>query len=452
MKRRSFILSLFAFLVGFAALFATAAPDKKIDNLKKEKQSISREIKDTNTKIKQKSRETSRQLSRLDALRADMERQDVIIANTRKSADSISSAMSTLQDSLNALQGQLDGLRSSYAKSLRKLQSLSRPTSVWAFVLSAPDVKQAWSRIRYLRQLSIWGSKRIESIKKVSSTIKERKSRLQTLSQERGHALERLDLASQQLARQQKETQSVVASLKKEESSLRAYLKEKQSKMKKLDNQIDRLIAEEQARQEAERKRKAAAEAERKKKAEAEKKKAEAEKKKAQQKASEEKKPETTQPAAKTEAPVEKYADEERRLTGSFESNKGRLLFPVAGKYTIIRPFGRQKHPELEHVETENSGIDIATKPGTSARAVFEGTVSAIFQQPGFNTIVMVRHGAYITIYAGLSSTSVHNGQTVKAGQTIGTIARDSDDESRAVLHFELRREREKLNPSLWVR
>ena len=117
-----------------------------------------------------------------------------------------------------------------------------------------------------------------------------------------------------------------------------------------------------------------------------------------------------------------------------------------------MRGFGRQKHPQLEHVETENSGIDIEALGSKNARAVFEGTVSATFRQPGYGTIVMIRHGNYLTIYANLDGINVKNGDKVKTGQTIGTILTDPDEENRAILHFELRKERTKLNPSLWVR
>ncbi|MDE6557004.1 MAG: M23 family metallopeptidase, partial [Duncaniella sp.] len=109
-----------------------------------------------------------------------------------------------------------------------------------------------------------------------------------------------------------------------------------------------------------------------------------------------------------------------------------------------------QPHPTLPNVETENSGIDIETRPGANVRAVFAGTVSAIFRQDGFNSIVMLRHGNYITVYAGLGSVSVKSGQNVTAGQTLGTVYTPSGDSP--LLHFEIRREREKLNPQAWVR
>ena len=100
---------------------------------------------------------------------------------------------------------------------------------------------------------------------------------------------------------------------------------------------------------------------------------------------------------------------------------------------------------------TDNSGIDIEADEG-EARAIFDGKVSAIFRQPGYNTIVMIRHGKYLTIYANLADISIKNGEEVRQGQQIGKIYADPDDNNRAILHFEIRKEKEKLNPTLWVK
>lgn len=64
----------------------------------------------------------------------------------------------------------------------------------------------------------------------------------------------------------------------------------------------------------------------------------------------------------------------------------------------------------------------------------------------------MLRHGEYLTVYAGIDRLAVKKGDKVKAGQTLGTIYSDSDDGGRSILHFEIRREREKLNPEDWIK
>ncbi len=135
-----------------------------------------------------------------------------------------------------------------------------------------------------------------------------------------------------------------------------------------------------------------------------------------------------------------------------FESLRGRLPFPVAGRYTIVKRFGRQKHPTLPHVETNNSGIDIETVSGTQAKAVCDGEISAVFRPDGYNNVVVVRHGRYMTVYANLGSLAVSTGQKIKAGQAIGSVYADPNDNGRSVLHFEVRNGRQKENPELWLR
>ncbi|MDE6627820.1 MAG: M23 family metallopeptidase, partial [Muribaculaceae bacterium] len=136
-----------------------------------------------------------------------------------------------------------------------------------------------------------------------------------------------------------------------------------------------------------------------------------------------------------------------------FNAAKGKLPFPVQGRYTIVKRFGRQKHPTLPHVETNNSGIDIAADRGAAVRAVFDGEVSAVFRPDGYNNVIVLRHGRYMTVYANLGSISVATGQKVKAGQTLGTLFADPGaPDARSVLHFEIRNQRQKENPETWLR
>lgn len=63
----------------------------------------------------------------------------------------------------------------------------------------------------------------------------------------------------------------------------------------------------------------------------------------------------------------------------------------------------------------------------------------------------MLRHGDYVTVYANVESLSVKKGDKVKTGQSIGRVFVDKSDNDRSVLHFELRHEKEKENPELWL-
>ena len=141
----------------------------------------------------------------------------------------------------------------------------------------------------------------------------------------------------------------------------------------------------------------------------------------------------------------------ERELSGSFEKNKGKLPFPLSGRYMIVGHFGQQQHQELKYVKINNNGIDLQTTPGTSARAVFDGVVTKVFVMPGYNSSVIVRHGNYLTIYSNLSEVYVKPGQKVSIRQSIGKIYSDPEEGNRTVLHFQLWKETTKLNPEPWL-
>lgn len=439
---------------------------RDIKSVRQEQKEVKDAVRQTDRAITNNTRETERKLNILNALGRKVDESRRAISLSEAGIDSLDRAITVHTDSLNALTARLEAIRKDYAASLRRQQLYPDVNSPLAFIFSASSVGDAYRRMRYLRQYDRWRSRRTAELSSAVEAVEAAKKRLEASRTSRAEALTRLRRQRDDLAREQAQTDSIVAALRKEGNNLRAVLAEKQRQADALDRELDRLIAEEQARIERERK---AAE-ERRRKEEAERKareKAEREAKAAKEKTAQDnaksqgndadakEKPEAKpKPATpKPKATLDSEAEADRKLTGSFAANKGRLLFPVAGRYRIVRGFGLQKHPELAHVKTNNSGIDIEVAPGTDARAIFNGKVSAIFRLPGYATIVMVRHGDYISLYANLASTYVKKGDTVKTGQAIGRILTGSDDDGGATtFHFELRRERAKLNPLEWVK
>lgn len=141
-----------------------------------------------------------------------------------------------------------------------------------------------------------------------------------------------------------------------------------------------------------------------------------------------------------------------RQQGGSFAAAKGQLPHPAPGPFRIVSQFGRHPLPDLPGVEYDNPGIDAEVSPGAHAQAVFAGKVSGVYVLPGFNTVVIVNHGGYYTIYANIASPSVKVGDTVSQGQGLGRIAEDSDSPGHYKIHFEVWKNRDKLNPQAWIR
>jgi septal ring factor EnvC (AmiA/AmiB activator) len=153
-------------------------------------------------------------------------------------------------------------------------------------------------------------------------------------------------------------------------------------------------------------------------------------------------------PAATTAAPADAVPEDATSL--DFRRNRGRLPWPVENGF-VARPYGRQKHPTIRTIEITNNGIDIRTDDGSAVRAVYEGVVAGVQFIPGHDYTVILQHGNYYTVYSNLSETALTKGQTVKARQAIGRVSTNAITGS-SELHFELWHQKERLNPSLWIR
>lgn len=412
----------------------TTTTTRSADKIKKEQSTTQRKISETSKRITTTDKELKRQLNSLNSLNADIRQQDATVHRLRTHIDSLGTAITSTSDSIAILESNLNDLRTAYAKALRSLQPSAGEMDAIAFVFSAGSFSEAYSRVRYLNRFSEWRRRKAADIDQAIDRISQRRQHLTGLRHQQDKACRQAEEARRSLSLKQNESEKLVTNLRRQGTQLKAELARQKKQAQALDRELDRIIAAEQqriAREEAARKAKEA------------------------------KNTKTTTRTTSSDTPSARAIASSRaetrsaattsatQLSGSFSANKGQLLFPVSGRYKIVRQFGRQPHPTQRHVVTDNSGIDIEVPTGTSARAVFDGTVSAIFRQDGFNTIVMLRHGKYLTVYAGLSACNVRQGQHIKAGHLLGSIHSDPADDNRTILHFEVRDERQKLNPIL---
>lgn len=424
-----------------AALCLTAdmAARRTRQGVRQQKQQTERQIAETNRKIKENNASISRRLNQLNLLTAQMSDTRRDIKRLQASVDSIGRESRRLEDSLQAMQQHLELIRGRYKAAVRRAHANRSSMNDMSFIFSAESFTQGYRRYRYIQEYSRWRERKTAEISSTMAEIDSARSSLEIMKQERREHIARLETERRTLASRRDSTSAIVASLKKEGKSLNRLLEQKRQEARKLDAELERLIAEEQ--------RKAAEEAERRRREE------QAKAQKSTDKSKSESKPAKKGDKSTAKPPSQPKAGETMpQLSGPFLANKGKLPMPVHGRYTIVSRFGRHKHPELKYVEVDNSGIDIEVAHGTKAHAVFGGRISAIFRQPGYDNIIMIRHGEYLTIYANIASIDVKTGDNVKAGQPLGTISADSNDNNRSILHFEIRREKQKLDPEQWLR
>jgi len=366
------------------------------------------------------------------------------IADKRKCIDTIKRDISTLNGDivllnkqLEELQRQLDDKKQKYVKSMRYMHRNSSIQNRLMFVFSAKNFTQMYRRMRFMREYATYQRAQGEMVKAKQAEVTRKHEQLTEAKQNKSTLLSRGEQERRNLENKQTEQQEVVSTLQKQQKTIQKIIEKQRKKDAELNAPIDRLIAIEVERARA----RAAAEAKRKAEAEAAKKLAEAERKNTRDSK------EHTKEVAKTKKSGEasfKMDSEDRRISGGFESNRGRLPMPITGPYRIVSHFGQYNVEGLKNVRLDNKGINIQGHGVAQARSIFDGEVSAVFSFGG-TTGVMVRHGSYISVYCNLSSVSVRRGQKVSTRQVLGTVGTDN------ILQFQLRRETAKLNPEVWL-
>lgn len=430
MIRHRIILLLAGVLLG---IFAEAQTNQKIENLKAQRGELQEQIRQSETLLLSTNKDVKSQLSDLSLINSRLRERREFIAAIEKDMAVLDADIASLGKQMKKLQGELEEKQQKYASSVRYLRKSRSIEEKLMFIFSAADLNQMYRRLRYVTEYANFQRVQGEQIKDKQQQVEAKQKELLLVKSEKDSLLVQREQERVAIEAQEKQQRALVTKLQKRQRNLQAELKKQRQQSQRLNAQIDKLIEQEIAAakkraEEEERKRKAAA------------------KKSA-------KKPESSQATAdvkgtgKKVSMMEEYAGD-RQLSGVFEKNRGKLPMPITGSYAIVSRFGQYAVEGLKNVKLDNKGIDIKGQKGAKARAIFDGEVSAVFQFGG-TTGVLVRHGSYISVYCNLSSVSVKRGQKVKIHDTIGAIS--ADGSGNTILHFQLRKEKTKLNPEVWL-
>lgn len=460
------------------------APQKvdKKTQLRNEKAAAQKARQQSQAQLAQLNKNVKASLDSVLILDHQIGKQQQSIDSLNKDIVSLGSTIDTLNLQLTKLQKDLEVKKKRYAKAMVYLRRNKSVQNKLMFVFSADNFTQMVRRFRYMQEYSTFQKAQGELLKEKQLEVKAKQNELLAAKAQKEQNLQMVEAKKKSLQGMKTNCQTQVDYLNKNIATVQKQIKDYQQKEQALNAEIDRIIqAEIEAarRAEAERKRK---EAEARRKAEEEKARKLAEAKAAAEKARKAAEvAEAARRSAKTTAEkntakanvdkakaelktaeanvksVERTKTEtwksdtgaDAKLSSNFAANKGRLPMPITGSYSVVGHYGNYSVSGLKNVTLDNKGIDIRGQQGCAARAVFDGTVSSVFQYGG-SYIVMLRHGSYISVYSGLSSVAVRKGQTVKTRTSLGSVGQDAD--GRYILHFQLRNESARLNPEQWVR
>lgn len=360
-----------------------------------------------------------------------------LINTTERQKKLLSNDMYINQMQINKLKRELAILKEDYAKMIVKSYKSRSEQSRAMFILSSENFLQAYKRAQYMKQYTNYRKMQGEEIKSKSNQLIVYNEKLNVQKTAKQKLIAENEKERLSLLKEKQIQQKLVDSIKKDKKKIAAEIKKKQQEARAIDRQIDRLMRE------------AIAEANRKAALE-----------KAMEKAKAESKGETNEEIkTRAKAIVSSSAAvsssriiltaESKILADNFRANKGKLPWPVEKGFVSL-PYGDQPHPQFSSLMIHNSGVEITTDQGATARAVFGGEVTSVMVLSPVNKAVMIQHGDYFTVYQNLSSVFVSKGDKVSIKQSLGKI-RTSGETGKTVLKFTISQNTTYNNPSSWL-
>ncbi|WP_271783981.1 murein hydrolase activator EnvC family protein [Aquimarina algiphila] len=382
----------------------------KQQQLEEERQRLREEIEQmkqlrADNKLKERS-----VLDEVETINSQISTRQNLIKITNQQANLLTREINTNFKKIDAYRKELKALKKDYAKMITKSYKSKSHQSRIMFLLSSADFAQAYKRLQYMKQYNEHRKEQADRIENSTIELQALNTDLSRQKKDKQGLIEENRQAQQDLKEEKKEQQILMASIRKKAGTYTKQIKKKQEQASAIDKAIEKLIREAIARAN----------------------------KKAGKKVT--KKGSATTFALTAEAKI---------LADNFTSNKGKLPWPV-GTGRITKKFGRQPHPTLPNIQINNSGVEIETRTGEKARAIFEGEVIAIQKLRGASRLVQIRHGNYITTYYNIENITVKEGDKVATKQSIGAV-RTNPTTGRAIMKFLIYQNAKRLNPQSWI-
>jgi septal ring factor EnvC (AmiA/AmiB activator) len=425
-----FLLSLI-FICMTSVLWSQSSQQEKLEQRKAQ---IQQEIKE-NEKLLQsvKSKEKSA-MSVYTIQKNKIRLKEILINTTEKQTRFLANDMYLNQVKINKLNKELSVLKEDYAKMIVKSYKSRSEQSRAMFILSSENFLQAYKRAQYLKQYTNFRKTHGEEINTKSTELIAYNKKLNVQKIAKQKLIVENEKERVTLEKEKQEQEKLVNVIKKDKNRIVSDIRKKQRESKTIDKQIDRIIRE------------AIAEANRKAALAKAKARALANNSKATPK-------EIEAAVAASKTPVSssriELTPESKLIADNFRANRGSLPWPVEKGFVSLG-YGSQAHPIYNTLVIQNSGVEITTSEGANARAVFGGEVSRVMVMSPVNTVVMIQHGDYFTIYQNLSSVAVSVGDKVSVKQNLGRI-RTSRDTGKTVLKFLLSQNATYTDPKAWL-
>ena len=377
------------------SLFTPVFSQKDRKDLETQRKALESQIKSTSDILAKTQKSKTKSLNQLKTLEAQIRQREELLRTIKDEIHQVDQQANLQQKSKKEAESNIKELESRLSFALRSayLRNVFQPD--WIYLLSSSSLSQLMIRWVYIRQYKNFVSRELTALAKKREEHRQLIAELEENKSEKKELLHTEEKNKNEIQSEQRSKEAVVKDLSKQEKKLKSELANTQAKKKKLDDEIARLIRDEGTKMTS---------------------------------------------SGLKEAPATKA------LNSQFAANKGKLPWPVS-KGLVTDKFGTHPHPVLKGITVQNNGIDIQSEAGSAVKSLFNGTVASVTKIPGYDYMVMVRHGMYFTVYSKLASTSVKKGDEVTTGQVLGHLGSEEPE-----LHLEIWQDKTKLNPESWIK
>ncbi|SHI37998.1 M23 family metallopeptidase [Lutispora thermophila] len=131
------------------------------------------------------------------------------------------------------------------------------------------------------------------------------------------------------------------------------------------------------------------------------------------------------------------------------------MLAPVFGTISLDYSDSQLVYSKTLDMWTTHEGLDIKAEEGSQVRAVMDGIISEVTNDPQWGMTIAIDHGGGVTtIYSNLSTLDmVTVGQEVKKGDVISGVGKTAIIEiaEEPHLHFEIMKDGKSLDPKIYL-
>lgn len=370
---------------------------KELENKKIRTQ---QEIQKTNQLLQETEQSRKNTTQRVKILNKRIQLRNELIENINMEVEVVDQEIQVKSGRIKDMEADLEKLKTQYAELVVHAYWNKNRREWMLFVMSAENFNQAYRRMRYLQKFTEYRRKQVTLITGMKEEILDEVEKLENVKTEKKALLQDKRNENASLIRERRGKDRVVADLQKRERELRAEIAEKQRIAEQLEKEISAIIAEEARK-------------------------------------------------ASSGNIYDRLTPEEKLISDNFQGNKGKLPWPVE-RGVITGKYGVHPHPVLKQVTVKSDGIDISTVKGAEARAMFDGVVTKVISILGANYTVIIRHGAFLTVYQNLVDLQVKQGDQVRVKDVLGIVHTDNQTNS-TVLHMQVWKDRSSQNPEDWI-